>query len=194
MGLLDDLPDSLLKLMRTAAQNRNPNVDLGADNAFDLPSWVPQRQQQRPPLSLAGPDLAVDIPAGSPSRGWSADLRRAQPPAPTVENLTVRALRMKGVPDADIAAAMANPELMKRLIVQNYGSGSAQPSRLSPVPVSPPGGISPDPAAAGMSCSDAYLACRRAGRPTRTCQDAFVSCGRGSSTIFAPGIWGDPRL
>jgi hypothetical protein len=36
MGLLDDLPDSSLKLMRTAAQNRNPNVDLGADNAFDL--------------------------------------------------------------------------------------------------------------------------------------------------------------
>jgi hypothetical protein len=94
------LPDSLLKLMRTAAQNRNPNVDLGADNTFDLPSWVPQRQPQRPPLSLAGPGLAADIKVSSPSP--SADALRTQQPAPTARNLTVQALRMKGVPDADI--------------------------------------------------------------------------------------------
>jgi hypothetical protein len=73
MGLLDDLPDSLLKLIRTAAQNRSQNADVGADNAIDLPSWVPQRQQQRLPLSLAGPGLAADINASSPSPSRSAD-------------------------------------------------------------------------------------------------------------------------
>lgn len=34
---------------------------------------------------------------------------------------TVAALRAKGVPEADIQAAMTNPELMKALITQNYG-------------------------------------------------------------------------
>jgi hypothetical protein len=194
MGLLDDLPVGLLQLFRNAGQNRRQFADVGADGTSDLLPWTGPETQQRPPLGLAGPDLTANIPAGSPSRDWSADLRRTQPPAPTTENLNVRALRMKGVPDADIAAATSNPELMKRLIVQNYGSGSAQRPRPFPLPLSPQGDISPDPAATGMSCSDAYLACRRAGRPTRTCQDAFVTCGKGSSTIFAPGIWGDPRL
>ena len=122
MGLLDDLPDSLLKLIRTAAQNRNPNVDLGADNAIDLPSWVPQR----PPLSLAGPGLAADINVSSPGPSRPADPLRAQPPAPTAQNLTTQALRIKGVPDADIAAATGNPERMKQLIIQHYGPRPAQ--------------------------------------------------------------------
>jgi hypothetical protein len=43
---------------------------------------------------------------------------------PIAENLTVRALRMKGVPEADIVAATGNPEL-QRLIVRNYGSRPA---------------------------------------------------------------------
>jgi hypothetical protein len=47
---------------------------------------------------------------------------------PIAENLTVRALRMKGVPEADIVAATGNPEL-QRLIVRNYGSRPARPSR-----------------------------------------------------------------
>jgi hypothetical protein len=93
---------------------------------MDPPSWVPQRQQQRPPLSLAGPELAVNINAPSPSPSWSADTLRAQPRAPTTQNLTTQVLRRKGVPDADIAPAKGNPELMKQLIIQLYGSGSAR--------------------------------------------------------------------
>src|SRR5438105_5934486 len=100
MGLLDDLPDGLLKLIRNAAQNRSPNADLGADDAIDLPSWLPRRQQQRPPLSLTGPGLMANIDASSPSTGRSADPLRAQPPAPTPQNLTAQALRIKGVPEA----------------------------------------------------------------------------------------------
>ena len=38
MGLLDDWPDGLFKLIRNAAQNRNPSADLDADDAIDLPS------------------------------------------------------------------------------------------------------------------------------------------------------------
>jgi hypothetical protein len=96
MGLLDGLPDSLLKLIRNAAQNRNPNADPGAGDANDWPSWMAHARQQRPPLSLAGPGLAADVDASSPSRAQSADPLRAQPPAPTAPNLTVQALRMKG--------------------------------------------------------------------------------------------------
>jgi hypothetical protein len=59
----------------------------------------------------------------------SADPLPAQAPVPIAENLTVRALRMKGVPEANITAAAGNPELMQRLIVQNYGSRPARPSR-----------------------------------------------------------------
>ena len=100
MGLLDDWPDGWLKLIRNATQNRNPNADPGADDAIDLPSWLPRRQQQRPPLSLTGPGLMANIDASSPSTGRSADPLRAQPPAPTPQNLTAQALRIKGVPEA----------------------------------------------------------------------------------------------
>jgi hypothetical protein len=41
MGLLNDLPDSLLDLIRNAAQNRNRSADLGTDDANDLPSRMP---------------------------------------------------------------------------------------------------------------------------------------------------------
>jgi hypothetical protein len=50
-----------------------------------------------------------------------------------------------------------------------------------------------DPAAAKMSCVDAYSACRRAGRDYDTCWRAFSKCGKGMDTIFAPGIWGSPH-
>jgi hypothetical protein len=148
MGLLNDFSDDLLKLIRNAAQNRNLNANSGAGDANDLSSWVP-RPQQRAPLSLAGPDLTADTTASSPSwhratvplsspadasaatnLSWlrgdrSTDPLRAQPPTPPAQNLTAQALRMKGVPEADIAAAIGNPELIKRLIMQNYGPGSA---------------------------------------------------------------------
>lgn len=41
-------------------------------------------------------------------------------------NQTVAALRAKGVPEADIQAAILNPVLMKALIDQNYGTGSKE--------------------------------------------------------------------
>jgi len=69
-------------------------------------------------------------------------LARARGPAPAAPlpgaaasgpypNLTARALRMKGVPEADIAAAIKQPELMKALINGNDGSASA-PTPLAP--------------------------------------------------------------
>jgi hypothetical protein len=42
------------------------------------------------------------------------------------KNATVAALRAKNVPDADIQAAMVNPELMKTLITQTYGPQTVQ--------------------------------------------------------------------
>jgi hypothetical protein len=140
MGLLNDFPDDLLELIRNAAQNRSPSANSGAGSANDLPSWVP-RQQQRLPLSFAGPVLTADINASSPSPPGAAfplpgpadasadtglswlrgdrrtDPLRARPPAPPAQDLTTQALRMKGVPEADIAAAIGNPDLMKRLII-----------------------------------------------------------------------------
>jgi hypothetical protein len=147
MGLLNNFSDDLLKLIRNAAQSRNPSANSGAGDTNDVPSWIPQRQQ-RLPLSFAGPDLAADMTASSSGRpgatfplpgpadasaatdlswlpvDWPADPRRAHPPAPTTQNLTTQALRMKGVPEADIAAATGNPDLMKQLIIQHFGPGS----------------------------------------------------------------------
>jgi hypothetical protein len=148
MGLLDDLPYGLLNLIRNGTQSRTPNGDFSADDANGFPSRVPQ-QQQRLPLSFAGPDLTADITAASPSRpnsaflsprpnngpaatdpSWllgdrPADARRVQPPTQTAQNLTAQVLRMRGVPEASITAAIGNPELMKSLITQHYGPGFA---------------------------------------------------------------------
>jgi RHS repeat-associated protein len=158
MGLLYDFPDDLLKLIRNAAQYRNPNANSGAGDANDVPPWVPQ-PQQRLPLSFAGPLTTADITASSPSQprptvplpgpadasaatdlSWlrgdrSANPLRAQPPARPAQNLTAQALRMKGVPEADIAAATGNPDLMKQLIIQHFGPGSAgTPARTGYAP------------------------------------------------------------
>jgi hypothetical protein len=53
-------------------------------------------------------------------------------PALPEQNLTVRALRMKGVTDADIAAGIGNPERMKQLINQNFGPGSVGTESATP--------------------------------------------------------------
>jgi hypothetical protein len=51
-----------------------------------------------------------------------------------------------------------------------------------------------DQVAAGMSCDDALQACKNAGRSSFTvCLPAWSKCKNGLSTIFAPGIWGDPN-
>ncbi len=68
-----------------------------------------------------------------------ADYDRRDPGAPPpgaaasgpYPNLTAQALRMKGVPEADIAAAIRQPELMKALINGDDGSASA-PTPLAP--------------------------------------------------------------
>jgi hypothetical protein len=39
------------------------------------------------------------------------------------QSLTARALRMKGVPEADINAAINDPRQMKDLLQQLYGGG-----------------------------------------------------------------------
>jgi hypothetical protein len=154
MGLLDDMPDGLVELIRNAAQNRNLNTDPNARGASGLPSWVGMQQWQ-PPLALAGPrpmadvaassvnptsslvDLARKSQSGSPLPIFSNDLRGmrsdgptdpsgAHPPAPIMQNLTGQALPMNGVPENDIAAAAGNPELMRKLINQTFRPGSME--------------------------------------------------------------------
>jgi hypothetical protein len=148
MGLLNDLPYGLLGLLRSGAQYWSPNPDPGAGDANDLPSWA-RRQQPRLPLSFAGPGLISDITTSPPNQpgstvppagpaevpaaigpSWppgnrSADLTRTQPPMPTSQNLTARVLRLKGVPEADIAAGMNDPDLMRQIIIQHYAPGSS---------------------------------------------------------------------
>jgi hypothetical protein len=53
-----------------------------------------------------------------------ASQRMGPPPTPTVQNLTTRALRMKGVPEADIGAAINDPGKMQDLLNQYYGRRS----------------------------------------------------------------------
>jgi hypothetical protein len=66
MGLLD-FPDDFLRLIRYAPPNRDPTAGLDADSVNDPLSWMPRRQQQEPPLSLAGPGFTDDSTASSPS-------------------------------------------------------------------------------------------------------------------------------
>jgi hypothetical protein len=153
MGLLNDSPYGLLGLLRSGAQYWSPNPDPGAGDANDLPPWA-RRQQQRLPLSFAGPGLIADnttsppnqpgstiSPASpaeapaAPSASWlpgnrSVNLTGTQPAMPTSPNLTARVLRSKGVPEADIAAGMNDPDLMRQIIIQHYAPGS----RRTPAP------------------------------------------------------------
>jgi hypothetical protein len=178
MGLLDATTDDWLERYRRAAQNRSPN-DGSADATYEAaPSWLPRSLPQRPPLSLAGPgDGASDVWPSAPvaplvmvpQAGQSAGLPSwAQAPtgnpfagfmAPK-ENLTARALRMKGVPEADIAAAAAAPELMKQLITQHFGPGSAAAQSASPGAAVPPIGenrMSTIAALRGIPLAGAYV-------------------------------------
>ena len=43
------------------------------------------------------------------------------PPTPTMQNLTIHTLRTKGVPEADIGAAINDPARMNELLNQLYG-------------------------------------------------------------------------
>jgi hypothetical protein len=162
MGLLDEWPDGWLGLLRNATQNPNRNGDMGIGAA----NYPQARQSPRLPLSFAGPDLAAGLPnwtqtqapTASPIAAFPESPRTAssapsapyppaaQPPAPNAQNLTAHALRTKGVPDADIAAAIGHPELMKQLINQNFGPGSnGTPSApTDPITVRPENSKPPD--------------------------------------------------
>jgi hypothetical protein len=54
-----------------------------------------------------------------------ATMGGAQPPQWPAPNLTMQALRMKGVPEAHIAAAFDDPALMRQLINRTFGPASA---------------------------------------------------------------------
>ena len=86
----------------------------------------------------------------------------APPPALPVENLTTRTLRMKGVPEADIAAAIGHPGKMQEVLNQYYGHPAMVPpddnkafyNRVrEAVAVNPPDQAS----TAGAAASENYL-------------------------------------
>jgi hypothetical protein len=144
MALLDFSPDDFLELFRNAARNRSSST--GGDDANNsLPPPLQQPPTQRAPFSFAGPDfvtqatapappnrapLPVPLPRPRPAEAPTGLPGWAQAPAITPSegfpkltagNLTAHALRMKGVPEADIADAIGNPEKIRQLIHQNYG-------------------------------------------------------------------------
>jgi hypothetical protein len=59
-------------------------------------------------------------------------------PGLTTENLTVHALRMKGVPDADIAAAINDSGKLQQLLNQIYGPASSIASKPQDQTSKPP--------------------------------------------------------
>jgi hypothetical protein len=75
-------------------------------------------QKDTPPAPhLLPPERLDQIPQ-------SENLYPPDQPAPAVQNLTVHALRMKGVPEADIGAAINDPAQMKDLLNRLYGRRS----------------------------------------------------------------------
>jgi hypothetical protein len=58
----------------------------------------------------------------APDASWPS--APVAPPALPLQNLTARVLRMKGLPDADIVAAISNPGKMQDLLNQYYGRRS----------------------------------------------------------------------
>jgi hypothetical protein len=133
MGLLDYLPEDLRELIRNGMQGPNQNGHSGAGDINDFPLRDP-RQQQRPPFGFAGlpsrPSTGFSLPrpeeaAADTNVQWLPSEQRPQPPAQTEQNLTAQALRTKGVTEADINAAIGNPELINQLIIRHYGFGSA---------------------------------------------------------------------
>jgi hypothetical protein len=97
---------------------------------YDAGNWP----QQGPPTSAqAKPPTENSLPAFPNGVRDAVDaqplaLQRLAPPSPLpVENLTTRTLRMKGVPDADIAAAIGNRAKMQDILNQYYGRRSVAP-------------------------------------------------------------------
>jgi pyruvate/2-oxoglutarate dehydrogenase complex dihydrolipoamide acyltransferase (E2) component len=84
-----------------------------------LPSW-PQPQPPTENTFPASPNGVRGLAGAQPP----ASQRMAPQPALPVQNLTTHVLRMKGVPEADIAAAINDPETMQGLLNQLYGRRS----------------------------------------------------------------------
>jgi hypothetical protein len=82
--------------------------------APSAPPTMPDDHYYKPPLS---PERLDQIPQ-------SENLYPPGQPAPAAQNLTAHVLRMKGVPEAGIAAAINDPALMKGLLNQLYGRRS----------------------------------------------------------------------
>lgn len=84
----------------------------------NLPNWA----QMQPPTENTFPaPNAIDGMAGDQPLPLG---NGAPQPALTVQNLTTHVLRMKGVPEADIGAAINDPAKMQNLLSQVYGRRS----------------------------------------------------------------------
>src|SRR4051812_17508595 len=107
MRFLNEFPFGLLHLIQNEAHTQNLKSDYGAPATSDFRSWSPQ-QQQRAPLSLAGPVFdtrgsraAIRQPQSTVApddivdSNQSAEAFREQSPARAAQNLTVQALRTK---------------------------------------------------------------------------------------------------
>jgi hypothetical protein len=99
----------------TAAPWHPDGQDAGDWPRQNLPNWA----QLQPPTENT-------FPASNGIRGMAGDQplsseNVAPQPALTVQNLTTHVLRMKGVPEADIGAAISDPAKMQNLLNQVYG-------------------------------------------------------------------------
>jgi hypothetical protein len=95
-----------------------PGADDWSNGAPALMGVQPEQYGGSTPFGLGGGALPLAAPP-------SAAAASGPFPAVPYQNVTARALRMKDVPEADIAAAISNPELMRQLVNQVLRSGSA---------------------------------------------------------------------
>jgi hypothetical protein len=119
-----------------------PGFSTGASSAPNgapaIPDFSSSNRMPAAPLALVPPPAATApaqpgapgigdrLPAGVPSWAQAPAMNpSAGFPKLPGQNLTVRTLRMKGVPEADIAAAFGNPERMQQLIYRTYRPGPA---------------------------------------------------------------------
>jgi hypothetical protein len=89
--------------------------DAGDAPRQNLPDWAPMQ----PPAENTFP-TSNGIGGGAGDQAPAPE-NAAPPPPLTVQNLTTHVLRMKGVPDADIGAAINDPAKMQNLLNQLYG-------------------------------------------------------------------------
>jgi hypothetical protein len=99
-----------------------------ASGPFSAAAYSPLAAPILPPAG--GPRSGAQAPAVNPSAGF---------PNPPPENQTARALRMGGVPEADVAAAMNDPKQLKQLFNQYYFDAAARRSAPPPAGAAPMG-------------------------------------------------------